>query len=79
MTAPQASTVTVIEVGDDLAVVLPEPVLQHLGVREGDTLTLEETPAGFVLSRRDPHVVRQIEAARKIMERYRNELRELAK
>ena len=79
MTAPQASSVTVTQVGDELAVILPEPVLRHLGVREGDTLALEQTPTGFVLSRRDPKIARQIETARKIMSRYCNTLRELAK
>ena len=67
------------KVGNSLGVLLPREVIAHLKVGEGDSVTLSETPDGYKISSYDPEIARQIEIAKKIMRRYRNTLRELAK
>jgi hypothetical protein len=50
-----------------------------LRVGEGDILHVVETDDGVRLVRHDPEFARQMEAARKVMQRRRAVLRELAK
>ena len=67
------------KVGNSLGVILPREVLTRLKIVEGDSLNLTEGPEDYRLSVYDPEVARQVEVGRKIMRRYRNTLRELAK
>jgi putative addiction module antidote len=67
------------KVGNSLGVILPKEVVTQLKVVEGDRLTLSEGPDGYRISVYDPEVARQVEVGKKIMRRYRNTLRELAK
>jgi len=67
------------KVGNSLGVILPREVLTRLKVVEGDNLNLTEGPEDYRLSAYDPDIARQVEAGQKIMRRYRNTLRELAK
>ena len=39
----------VIPIGDELGVILPQEILDFLGVRPGDEIDIEETPEGFLL------------------------------
>jgi len=71
--------VKVTTVGNSAGVVLPKEVLAKLRVRKGDTLYLSETPDGVELSPYDPDFDREIETARRVMRRYRNALRKLAR
>lgn len=67
-------------IGNSLGVVLPKDVLAQLGVGEGDELIATAAPGGEVrLTHPDPDFERQMRAAEKIMDRYRNALAELAK
>ncbi len=66
-------------VGTSAGVILPKEALAHLGVREGDELVLVEGPDGYKLMPYNPDFEKQIESARKGMDKYRNTLRELAK
>ncbi|KMO15970.1 AbrB/MazE/SpoVT family DNA-binding domain-containing protein [Methylobacterium platani] len=66
-------------IGDTLAVVLPDDVLARLALTEGSTLHLTETPDGYRITPQDPSGTSQMDAARDVMQRYRNALRELAK
>lgn len=66
-------------VGTSAGVILPKNVLAHLGVREGDDLFLVETPNGYEVTPYDPEFEKQLESARKGMDKYKNTLRELAK
>jgi putative addiction module antidote len=66
-------------VGNSLGVVLPDEVIARLDVREGDNLTLTEGPNGYRLDANDPEVAKQLEHAEKIMRRYHDTLRKLAK
>jgi putative addiction module antidote len=71
------------KVGNSVGVVLPKEALSRLNVEEGDTLALTEAPDGSL--RVTPSTggreqfVAQMNAADKIIRRYRNTLRELAK
>lgn len=68
-----------IRVGNSTGVILPKEVLDRLDVRVGDELALTQTPDGVTLSSRSEDFDAQMEAARKVMKKYRNALRELAK
>ena len=68
-----------IEVGGSLGVSLPKEALVKLGVHEGGTLFLSETPEGLQLSVSDPDHEAKMAVARRIMRERHNVLRELAK
>ena len=71
--------IKVRKVGNSLGIILPKEVLARLRVGAGDELTLSETPGGVALAALDPDVQEQVEIARRLMDRYRNALAELAK
>lgn len=71
--------VKVTTVGSSTGVVLPKEILAKLKVGKGDTLHVTETPRGIELSPYDPTFEQEMSAARKVMRRYRNALRQLAK
>jgi putative addiction module antidote len=66
-------------IGNSAGIILPKELLARLGVEKGDMLTLVETPTGVELTPFDPEFEAQMDAAREVMGRYRNALRELAK
>jgi putative addiction module antidote len=73
-------TLKVRKVGNSLGMVLPKEAVSQLGVEDGTTLYLTETPdGGYRLTPYDPEFERQLEAAEEGMARYRNALRALAK
>jgi len=67
------------KVGNSVAMIVPKHVRQRMGVKEGDTVYLTETPDGYRLSPYDPEFSRQMELAREIQSKHRDALRELAK
>jgi putative addiction module antidote len=67
------------KIGNSLGVILPREVISRLKVTEGDSVALSEAPDGYYLTPYDPEIARQVEIGKKIMRRYRNTLRELAK
>lgn len=67
------------KVGNSVGAILPKEVLARLKVGQGDTLYLTEAPDGYRLTPYEPEFEAQMEAARKIMNKRRNVLRELAK
>lgn len=67
------------KVGNSVGTVLPKEVLSRLNVGQGDTLYLTEAPDGYRLTPYEPEFAEQMEAARQIMKKRRNLLRELAK
>jgi putative addiction module antidote len=69
----------VTTIGNSVGVVLPKEALQRLRVDKGDTLTLVESESGYELTAYDPAFEAELDAARKVMKRYRNALRGLAK
>ena len=71
---------TVCKFGDSLGVVLPDEVVSRLGTKDGDLLFLIEGPDGsYTLTAYDPSFVKKMVKAEKIIDRYRNTLRVLAK
>ncbi len=66
-------------IGNSTGVVLPKDVLSKLNVKKGDALFLSETPDGYSMSPYDDEFARQFEAGGKVMRKYRDVLRELAK
>jgi putative addiction module antidote len=67
-------------IGESVGVVLPDEVLSHLKVREGDTIRLVPAADGSVtVTVVDGEFQRHMTVAKAISERYRNTLRELAK
>ena len=67
------------KIGNSTGFVLPKEVSAQMGLEEGDTVYLTQTEDGFRLTPYDPEFEAQMNAARKIMKRRRNVLRELAK
>jgi putative addiction module antidote len=66
-------------VGNSLGVIIPTEALKALQVEEGSTLFLTEAPDGFRVTPYDPDFEKAMKSAEKVMRRYRNALRELAK
>ena len=66
-------------IGNSTGVVLPKEVTAKLGLEKGDVVFLTEGPDGYRLTPYDPEFEKQMTAARKIMKKRRNALRELAK
>ena len=67
------------KIEDSLGLVFPKEILGQIGVNEGDSLFLVETPEGsFQLTPYDPEFERQMEIAEKGMSKYQSTLRTLA-
>lgn len=67
------------KVGNSLGAVFSKEALARFNAKEGDTLFLTEAPDGFRITASDPNFSKQMESAEKVMRRYRNTLKELAK
>lgn len=67
------------KVGNSLGATFPADVVSRLHLSEGDTIHVTEAPGGLLLTPYDPQFEAQMAAARKVMKRRRNVLRELAK
>jgi putative addiction module antidote len=74
-----SNTVTVRKIGNSHGVILPKAELERLGISEGDELSIVCTPDGIRLSPYDEKFVRQVDAAKEFMGKYRDVFRELAK
>ena len=70
---------TLRKIGTSTGLILPKAELDRLHVAEGDVLYLIETPNGLELTPYDPEFEAQLQSAQKVMKKYRNTLRELAK
>jgi putative addiction module antidote len=67
------------KVGNSVGTVLPQEVLNRLHLGEGDTVFLTKAPDDYRVTPIDPRFEDQMTAARRIMKKRRNVLRELAK
>ena len=67
------------QIGNSVGVILPKELLAKLGVGKGDTLYAIDQPGGVRLTIADPDFEAQMEVARRVMKKWRNVLRELAK
>jgi putative addiction module antidote len=66
-------------VGTSTGLVLPKEMLTRMKVRKDDTLFAVETPDGYLLTPYDPEVDMQLEKGRKLIRKYREAFRALAK
>ncbi|MBS0560780.1 MAG: AbrB/MazE/SpoVT family DNA-binding domain-containing protein [Proteobacteria bacterium] len=73
------AAVKVIGVGEELAVLLSPELRARLGVKEGNVLQAVEGPDGVTLSVPEPSFEEQMNEARRLMDKWQNVLRELAK
>jgi putative addiction module antidote len=71
--------VKVRKIGNSLGAILPGDVAARLRVKEGDNLSVTETPDGIQLSPYDPEFEAAMEAFERGRARYRNALRRLAR
>jgi putative addiction module antidote len=71
--------VKVRKIGNSLGAILPGDVASRLRVKEGDNLSVTETPDGIQLSPYDPEFEAAMEAFERGRARYRNALRRLAR
>lgn len=71
-------TLKIISIDDSSAVMLPEKLLEKLGVSEGDELMAFETPSGVELVKYNERVANQVEIAEKIMREDYEVLKKLA-
>ncbi|MGL4729722.1 MAG: AbrB/MazE/SpoVT family DNA-binding domain-containing protein [Bosea sp. (in: a-proteobacteria)] len=67
------------KIGNSVGVILPKDVLLDLNVKEGEVVHLHKSGAGFMLRASQPDFDRKVEAARYVMHKRFEALRELAK
>ncbi|MEQ1804850.1 MAG: AbrB/MazE/SpoVT family DNA-binding domain-containing protein [Burkholderiaceae bacterium] len=67
------------QIGNSVGVILPKEVLARLKVQKGDTLYLTDAANGVMLTPYSAEFEAQMTAARSVMKKRRNVLRELAK
>jgi len=70
--------VTLRKIGNSEGVILPKEVLDRLNLKTGDKLQLVETQSGLSLEPVDDSFEQQMEAARKVMDKYKVALQKLA-
>jgi putative addiction module antidote len=71
--------VKVTAIGNSMGIVLPKEALARLRAEKGDVLYLVDGPDGLTLTPYQQDFESQMEAAEKVMKKYRNALHELAK
>ena len=71
--------VKITSIGNSLGIVLPKEALAKLKSEKGDFLYLTEAPEGLTITPYQQDFEEQLEAADKVMKKYRNALHELAK
>jgi putative addiction module antidote len=69
----------VTKVGNSLGILLPKEAASRLNVEAGDTVFITDSPDGFRITGDNPEFAKQMQIASKVMKKYRNTLRELAK
>jgi putative addiction module antidote len=67
------------QIGNSVGVILPKEVLARLKLEKGDTVFVTDSADGIRLTPYSAEFGEQMEAARAVMKRRRNVLRELAK
>jgi putative addiction module antidote len=71
--------VKITAIGNSMGIVLPKEALTKLRADKGDVLYLVDTPEGLTLTPYQQDFSAQLDAAEKVMKKYRNALHELAK
>ena len=68
----------VISVGNSSGIILTKEQLNRLRVERGDTVYVSETPTGFHITPYDEEFGAKMEAANRVIRRYRDALKKLA-
>jgi putative addiction module antidote len=68
----------IIEVGNSLGIILPEEMLEKLGVSEGNTLYAIETARGLEIVSPVSDFAKPMEIAERVIDEHRDVLRRLA-
>ncbi len=71
--------VKVTSIGNSMGILLPKEALRKLKASKGDTLYLVENTEGFSLTPYQEDFESQMNAAEKVLKKYRNAFHELAK
>ncbi|HEY1647219.1 MAG TPA: AbrB/MazE/SpoVT family DNA-binding domain-containing protein [Terracidiphilus sp.] len=72
------TTTKVIPIGNSFGIILPKETLARLNAQKGDTLYLQENPAGFQISPYDEEFGAKMEVAERVVRRYRDAFKKLA-
>lgn len=67
-----------MKTGDTLSTIWSKDILARMNVKEGDELYIIETDGGVMVTPFDPKLLKSEETAKKIMDRDRDALKELA-
>ena len=73
------STLKLTQIGNSVGVILPKEILARLKLEKGDLVYVTDAANGVMLTPYSPDFEVQMTAARDVMKRRRNVLRELAK
>ena len=73
-----ATTTKIIAIGNSAGIILPKEALVRLNVQKGDTVYVNETPAGLQVSPYDEEFGAKMEVADRIVRRYRDAFKKLA-
>ena len=71
-------TIKIQKIGDSLGIILPPEVLEQLNLEEGDNVFVIKTENGVQITTHDPNFARAMKAYKKVSQKYKNALRELA-
>ena len=74
-----AQQLRIIKIGNSQGVILTNAMLAKLGVAQGDSIDVVTKPDGLFVRKHDAGFAEQMAAARDVMLRRRDALRELAK
>ena len=67
----------VTKIGNSLGAVLPKELVARFKLDKGDNIWATEAQSGYRITPYDPEFGEQMDAARKLMKRWRNVLRQL--
>jgi putative addiction module antidote len=73
-----ATATRIIAIGNSAGVILPKEMLARLNLEKGDTLYVTEGPEGIQISPYDADFGAKMEAADRIIRRYRDAFKKLA-
>ena len=71
--------VKVTAIGNSMGIVLPKEALTKLKAEKGDVLYLVDGPEGLTLTPYREDFAEQMDAAERVMKKYKNALHQLAK
>lgn len=69
---------TIRKIGNSEGVIIPKEVLDRLGLKAGDSITLDEEAGKLILTPLEDDFARQLEHAEAFMDKYKTALKKLA-